>query len=103
MGTYYNLKLSEFFLIISLITIISSWIIGTRMRRRIKKDLGRKANEKDLTSIETWMKVDEVEEKKKPGREWVPQPVDLVPDHDLILGDEQPIDLFANPKDKTNR
>jgi hypothetical protein len=101
MVTYDNLKLWVF-LIISLITIVSSWIIGIRMRRRIKKDLGRKANERDLTSVETWMKVDEVEQKKNPGREWVPQPVDLVPEDDLILGEEKPIDLFTNPKDKTN-
>jgi hypothetical protein len=31
------------------------------MRRKIRMDLGRKATKEDLTSIETWMKVDEVE------------------------------------------
>jgi hypothetical protein len=49
--------------------VISSWIISIRMRRKIKKDLGRKANNLDLTSIDTWMKVDEVEHednRKKP-------------------------------------
>jgi hypothetical protein len=52
---------------------VSTWIMGIRMRRRIKRDLGRAAKESDLTSIETWMKVDEVEENKNPGRAWVPK------------------------------
>lgn len=102
MGTYYNLKLTVS-LVIALITIVSSWIIGFRMRRRIKKDLGRRANQRDLTSMETWMKVDEIEEKKNPGREWVPDSLDLTPDDQLILGNERPIELFPNPKDKTRR
>jgi hypothetical protein len=46
-------------------TTISTWIIGIQMRRRIKRDLGRKATASDLTSLETWMKVDEEEEKKQ--------------------------------------
>ena len=47
----------------------SAWIIGIRMRRKIKRDLGRKATEADLTSIDTWMEVEEAEERnneKKP-------------------------------------
>ena len=47
------------------VTAISTWIIGVQMKRKIKRDLGRKATDADLTSIETWMKVDEVEEKKE--------------------------------------
>jgi hypothetical protein len=47
-------------------TIISTWIIGIQMRRKVRKDLGRKATDADLTSISTWMKVDEVESKKPP-------------------------------------
>ena len=45
------------------------------MRRRIKKDLGEVAYEGDLTSIRTWMRVDEVEEKSGafPNRDWVPK------------------------------
>jgi len=35
------------------------------MRRKIKKDLGRKAAKEDLASIDTWMKVDEVEERNR--------------------------------------
>lgn len=62
------------FIIIS----ISAWIIAVRLRRRIKNDLGEAPYEGDLTSIETWMKVDEVEEKAGagPSREWVPKPIE---------------------------
>jgi hypothetical protein len=56
-----------------LFTTITSWIVGIRMRRRIKSDLGRKVHDGDLSSIDTWMKVDEVEEKKHPGKEWAPE------------------------------
>jgi hypothetical protein len=52
---------------------VSTWIMKTRMRRRIKEDLGRTPDDRDMTSLETWMKVDEMEEKKNPGRAWVPK------------------------------
>ena len=46
-------------------TSVSSWIIGVRMRRKIKRDLGREATDADLTSINTWMKVEEVEQQNQ--------------------------------------
>jgi hypothetical protein len=46
------------------------------MRRRIKKDLATSADDADLASLETWMKVDEVEENKNPGRDWAPESSD---------------------------
>jgi hypothetical protein len=46
-------------------TLVSAWIIGIQMRKKIRRDLGRKATEQDLTSIDTWMKVDEVEEQNR--------------------------------------
>lgn len=49
----------------AVVTAISFWIIGVQMKRKIKKDLGRKATDTDLIAIETWMKVDAVEEKKE--------------------------------------
>ena len=64
-GTW-NFRDTEGTLII--ISVVSAWITGVRMRRKIKKDLGRKATDADLTSIDTWMKVDEVEEQKKRNR-----------------------------------
>jgi hypothetical protein len=63
------------YLIGSIVTIvvgISSWVFGCRMRQRIKKDLGRAADNADLASIGTWMKVDEIEEEKHPGQQWAP-------------------------------
>jgi len=52
-------------LVIAAVTAISTWIIGIRMKRKIRKDLGRKATDADLSSIAAWMKVEEVEEKKE--------------------------------------
>lgn len=59
----WNFRDTEGVLII--ISVVSAWITGIRMRRKIRKDLGRKATDADLTSIATWMKVDEAEERKK--------------------------------------
>jgi hypothetical protein len=50
--------------VVIIISVVSAWITGVRMRRKIRKDLGRKATDADLTSIDTWMKVDEVEEER---------------------------------------
>jgi hypothetical protein len=50
---------------ILIFTAVTSWIIGVRMRREIKRDLGRKATDADLTSLETWMEVDEVENRNR--------------------------------------
>ena len=82
---------SMYLLGLALFTMIASWIIGIRMRRRIKRDLGRGAKEADLSSIDTWMKVDEVEEKKDPSRAWVPQSPDLTPE-----SQDQWIDLLPD-------
>jgi len=47
---------------------VTAWIIGIRMRRKIRKDLGRKATDADLTSIDTWMEVEAAEERKKQNK-----------------------------------
>jgi len=52
---------------------LASWIVANRMRQRIKDDLGKTSVAEDPTSIETWMKVDEVEQKKNPGCAWAPE------------------------------
>jgi hypothetical protein len=56
----------------------AGWTLGDRMRRRITADLGRKAEEIDLSSFTTWMKVAEAEEKKGNfnSRMLVPMPID---------------------------
>jgi len=52
----------------------SSWVYASRIRRRIRRDLGG-AYSGDLACIGTWMKVDEAEERARTGpkREWVPK------------------------------
>jgi hypothetical protein len=51
-----------------IVQTIWAWIEGLRMRLKIKKDLGRKATQADLVSIDTWMRVDEVEQRKNPDK-----------------------------------
>jgi hypothetical protein len=46
------------------VNTVWAWIAGLQMRLKIKRDLRRKATQADLTSIDTWMKVDEVEQRK---------------------------------------
>ena len=56
-------------LILIAVTTIASWILGVRMRWRIKKTLGIEVtNEMQLTSLKTWMDVENVEEKNQGGR-----------------------------------
>lgn len=52
-------------LLVLIYSAVTSWVIGLRMGRTIRKDLGRKANDLDLASIDIWMKVEDVE---KQGR-----------------------------------
>jgi hypothetical protein len=40
------------------------WVTGVKMRRKISADLGRKATDNDLTSLDTWMEVEEAEKRK---------------------------------------
>ena len=53
------------FLAILVVTSISAWILSVRMRRKIGKAVGGKASSTNLTSLNTWMKVDEAEKRKK--------------------------------------
>lgn len=48
---------------------ITSLILGVRMRHRIKRALGIKVeSETELTSLNTWMEVEDAEERNKGGR-----------------------------------
>jgi hypothetical protein len=42
---------------------LSGWIITLRARRRMKKSLGRKATDLELASLNTWMRVEEDEQR----------------------------------------
>jgi hypothetical protein len=44
------------------VSAISGWIIGVRLRRRARRALGRELMDTELTSFMTWMSVDEAEE-----------------------------------------
>jgi hypothetical protein len=56
-------------LVMIMVTAITSWILGVRMRRRIKRNLGIDVtNEMELTSLKTWMDVENAEEKNRGGK-----------------------------------
>lgn len=59
---------AEIGLISVIVETVWAWIAGVRMRLKIKKDLGRKATDADLSSIDTWMKVDDVESQNERNR-----------------------------------
>jgi hypothetical protein len=44
-------------------TTITGWIVAVRMRRRMKKSLGRKPPNFEMVSFNTWMQVDETEKR----------------------------------------
>ena len=46
-------------------TTVSGWIVTLRARRRMKKSLGRSASDLELASLNTWMKVEEAEQREK--------------------------------------
>jgi hypothetical protein len=45
------------------VSAISGWIIGVRLRRRARRALGRELTDAELTSFMTWMSVNEAEER----------------------------------------
>ena len=68
MGTIGSIKVVAGLVVIA-VTTITSWVLGVRMRRRIKKTLGiTPTNEMELTSLKTWMNVENVEEKNRGGK-----------------------------------
>ena len=68
MGTIGSIKVVAG-LVVIVVSTITSWILGVRMRRRIKKTLGiTPTNEMELTSLKTWMNVENVEEKNRGGK-----------------------------------
>ena len=52
---------------ILVVSAVSTWITALQMRRRAKKALGREIKDDELTSISTWMKVEEAEKDKPFG------------------------------------
>jgi hypothetical protein len=50
------------------VTTVSAWITAIRMRRRIRRALGKDVTDAELTSLSTWMNVDEAEERNRGGK-----------------------------------
>jgi len=49
-------------------TSVSARILGVRMRRRIRRGLGKKATDVELTSLDTWINVYDAEERDRGGK-----------------------------------
>ncbi len=56
-------------LIVIIVTTLSAWITAVRMRRRMRRALGRNVTGAELTSLNTWMAVDEAEHRENPRTE----------------------------------
>ena len=56
------------FAVIVIVTTISAWVVAVRMRRRIRRALGKEVSEAELTSLSTWMKVEDEEERRRGGK-----------------------------------
>jgi hypothetical protein len=55
--------LIEFAAVIAL--TVSGWIVTKQVRRRMQKSLGRSASDLELASLNTWMRVEEAEQREK--------------------------------------
>lgn len=60
-GTLYTLYIVGFAIALT----VSGWIVTVRVRRRMKKSLGRNATDLELASLNTWMRVEEAEQRDK--------------------------------------
>ena len=55
--------LIEFAVVIAV--TVSAWIVTREVRRRMRKSLGRTPSDLELASLNTWMRVDEAEQRDK--------------------------------------
>jgi hypothetical protein len=44
---------------------VSAWIVTRQVRRRMRQSLGETPTDLELTSLKTWMKVEEAEQQEK--------------------------------------
>jgi hypothetical protein len=44
--------------------LVSTWVLGIRMRRRISRALGYRPTSLQVTSLSTWLKVRDIEARK---------------------------------------
>ena len=66
MTSYQNFKVL-YFIVFMIGSSISAWITAIKMKRKIRKTLGRPASDTELTSLNTWMQVEEKERRKPLG------------------------------------
>src|SRR6516164_9290650 len=74
-------------LIALLVGLISAWILGIRMQRRIRRALRRKVEDTDPTSLRAWMAVEEAEKKSgrvKPIQAWAGLPIEYWIDINIL-------------------
>lgn len=64
----FGIRPNDVFGAIIILSVISASVTGLRMRRKVRRVLGRKATEGDLTSINTWMEVDQEERRTGEGK-----------------------------------
>jgi hypothetical protein len=89
------------------IALVTAWVAKRRMRRRVKMDLGETADDNNLLSIQTWMKVDEIEKNRNPGRDWAPMSTGI--DYEMLGGPPTLLDMLifhlkrSNPQRSTQR
>jgi hypothetical protein len=68
LDVYHDLKIL-FYAGFIIITTIAAWVTAYRMRKKMKKALGRNLSEVELTSINAWMRVAESEKNAKEERD----------------------------------
>ena len=63
----FNLLRLLIYAVVVAVSAVSEWIGAQRMRLRVRRALGRSVNSSDLTSINTWIAVEEAEKRKPLG------------------------------------
>lgn len=51
------------FLLFAIWSVITGWIVAVQMRKRIKQSLHKKVSDVELVSLNTWMKVQDMEDR----------------------------------------
>ena len=67
----FQLRVAEILimLVLLIVSAISTWWLGVKLHRRIRRSLGRDVeNESELTSLNTWMKVEDAEERDQTSK-----------------------------------
>jgi hypothetical protein len=55
-------------LLVGTVIAIKGWILGIAMRRRARKALDRELTNTELTSLTTWMNVEDAEDRRRGGK-----------------------------------